>query len=202
MASKKRLAYKRKKMSLSKQDAKYAFYRETLKQVQDANARITSLSRKYKTYSWATKRLFNRLNTTKLNAIKNNRIKITPNMTMTQLTTVRNAINMYMRSMTSTKSGIKQVSFKIKKSLKATLSIDREIDEEDVERIYETIGTDVFNYFADQIGSSTVLNLIADAKEYNESQDVFIVQLIKHGCNSQDKDFRENAIYLYEKYVI
>ena len=202
MASKKRLAYKRKKMTLSKQDAKEQFYKETLKQVQNANARISSLTRKYKAYSWATKRLFKRLNTTKLNAVKNNRVSINKNMTMTQLTTVRNAVNMYMRSMTSTKAGINQVSTQVKKSLKATLSIDREIDDEDIEFIYASLGTNAFNYFADQIGSSAVLEIITDAKEGNDSIDDFISRLITHGVNSNDKDLADKSKILYEKYLI
>ena len=202
MASKKRLAYKRKKFTSMKEQTKDAFYRETLKHVQDANARLESLSRKYGSRTWASKKLFNRLDVSTLKAIKRGRVNITKNMTMTQLTSVRNAVDMFLKSKTSTKAGIKQVKESTLKSMKATLSLDMEIDDADIEDFYDMLTEDVFKFFADKIGASTLWALIEDARESNSSQESFISMLERYIEIGNDLDIRDKAIRLYEKYVL
>ena len=202
MANKKRLAYKRKQFTMSKEQTKDAFYRETLKQVQKANNRLESLSRKYGSRTWASKKLFNRLDASTLKAVKRGRVKITKNMTMTQLSAVRNAVNMFLNSKTSTKAGIKQVKAQTKKSIKESLSLDREIDDADIEEFYDMLTTDAFKYFADLIGASTLWALIEDAREENDSESSFISRMEQYIAIGNDLDMRDKCIELYNKYVI
>lgn len=202
MASKRRQAYKRKSFSVSKENRKEQFYKETLKHVQDANARLQSLSRKYGSRTWASKKLFNRLDVTTLKAVKRGRVNITKNMTMTQLTAVRNAVDMFLKSKTSTKAGIKEVSEETKRSMKKALSIDREIDDEDIEDFYDMLSSDVFKYFADLIGASTLWALIEDAKENNDSENSFIARMESYISIGNDLDLRDKVIELYNKYVL
>ena len=201
MASKKRLAYKRKKFVTTKQETKDAFYRETLKHVQEANSRLQSLSRKYGSRTWASKKLFNRLDVSTLKAVKRGRVNITKNMTMTQLTAVRNAVDQFLRSKTSTKKGIKQVSRQTKESIKRTLSLEREIDDEDVEDFWRMFEENDFMYFAEKIDPSTLWIIIEDAKENNDSPEQFVERLRQY-TTVNDLDERERAIRLYNKYVL
>ena len=201
MASKKRLAYKRKQFTMSKEQTKDAFYRETLKQVQKANNRLKSLSRKYGSRTWASKKLFNRLDASTLKAVKRGRVKITKNMTMTQLSAVRNAVNMFLNSKTSTKAGIKQTSESIKKGIQKTLADeDRVIDDADIEEYYSMLTENSFKMFADYMGASTVWAFIDDAKESNMSENEF-VETLNHYMDERffDEEIRQNAIYLYNK---
>lgn len=201
MASKKRLAYKRKKFTVTKQETKDVFYRETLKHVQEANSRLQSLSRKYGSRTWASKKLFNRLDASTLKAVKRGRVNITKNMTMTQLTAVRNAVDQFLRSKTSTKKGIKQVSRQTKESIKRTLSLEREIDDEDVEDFWRMFEENDFMYFAEKIDPSTLWIIIEDAKENNDSPEQFVERLRQY-TTVNDLDEREKAIRLYNKYVL
>ena len=61
-------------------------------------------------------------------------------------------------------------------------------------------GENDFAYFADKIGASKLQEIIYDAIRANDSEDSFLDRLELY-IELNDKDIREKAIRLYNKYV-
>ena len=178
-------------------------FKETLKLVKQANAKITKLNQAgYKSGTWASKKLNNRLQTDKYGAWHRGKIKINPNMTETQLLGVRKSINQFLASKTSTPKGITKVKSKTLKSLAQTLSEDdgKKLTSEDAEFYYDMLGEHDFDFFADKIGASTLWICIDEAIEKGDTEDKWIKRLSNY-ITLNDEDYRERAIRLYDKYV-
>lgn len=194
--AKKRSSRGRTKVNLEK---------ETRKLVNKANARLDSLQRRYRSGTWATKKLANRLSSNKMKMwSKNGKIKIGKNLTKSQMIGLNKAINQFLSSATSTKKGIKSVREKTIESLRGTLSDDiEEMSYEDAEKFYEMFGNNDFQTLADKIGSSALQACIEDAIESGDSEQDFIKRLEWYGgVSMNDLDMREAAQRLYEKYVL
>ena len=179
--------------------------KETRKLVSKANARLDSLQRRYKSGTWASKKLANRLSSNKMNMwSKQGKIKLGKNPTKAQMIGLNKAINQFLSSATSTKKGIKSVRQKTIESLRGTLSIeDKEMSFEDVEKFYEMFGEDNFSNIADKIGASALQAVIEDAIEENDSSNDFMKRLETYaGLSMNDLDLRESAKVLFEKYVL
>lgn len=179
--------------------------RETRKLVSRANARLDSLQRRYRSGTWATKKLANRLSSNKMKMwSKSGKIKIGKNLTKSQMVGLNKAINQFLSSATSTKKGIKSVREKTIESLRGTLSDDiEEMSYEDAEKFYEMFGNNDFQTLADKIGSSALQACIEDAIESGDSEEDFIKRLEWYGgVSMNDLDIREAAQRLYEKYVL
>ena len=178
--------------------------KETRKLVNKANARLDSLQRRYKSGTWATKKLANRLSSNKLKMwSKGGKIKLGKNPSKAQLLAVNKAATQFLNSATSTKKGIKATRQKTIESLRGTLSSDvEEMSYEDAEKFYEMFGESNFQTLADKIGSSALQACIEDAIEQGDSQDDFIKRLEWYGgVSMNDLDMRDAAQKLYEKYV-
>ena len=190
-----------KKLSITKTSNRLE--KETRKLVSKANARLDSLQRRYKSGTWATKKLANRLSSNKLKMFKNGKIKLSKNPTKAQLIAVNKAINQFLSSKTSTKKGISETRRKTIESLRGTLSTDvEEMSYDDAEKFYEMFGENDFQTLADKIGSSALQACIEDAIESGDSESDFIKRLEWYGgVSMNDLDMREAAQRLYDKYV-
>ena len=190
-----------KKLSITKTSNRLE--KETRKLVSKANARLDSLMRRYKSGTWATKKLANRLSSNKLKMFKNGKIKLSKNPTKAQLIAVNKAINQFLSSKTSTKKGISETRRKTIESLRGTLSTDvEEMSYDDAEKFYEMFGENDFQTLADKIGSSALQACIEDAIESGDSESDFIKRLEWYGgVSMNDLDMREAAQRLYDKYV-
>lgn len=179
--------------------------RETRKLVSDANAILDSLQRRYKSGTWATKKLANRLSSNKLKMwTKQGKIKLGKNPTKQQLIAVNKAAIQFLNSATSTKKGIKKIRAKTIESLRGSLSTqDKEMSYEDAEKFYEMFGESDFSNIADKIGSSALQAVIEDAIEESDSENDFIKRIETYaGLSMNDLDIRESANSLYMKYVL
>ena len=177
--------------------------KETRKLVSKANARLDSLQRRYRSGTWATKKLANRLSSNKLKMYKNGKIKLSKHPTKSQLVAVNKAVTQFLNSKTSTKKGISETRQKTIESLRGTLSTDiEEMCYEDAEKFYEMFGESDFQSIADKIGSSALQACIEDAIENGDSESDFIKRLEWYGgVSMNDLDMRETAKRLYDKYV-
>lgn len=176
--------------------------RETRKLVSKANARLDSLQRRYKSGTWASKKLANRLSSNKMNMWRKGKIQLGKNPTKAQLLGVNKAITQFLESQTSTKKGISQVKKQQIESIKRRRSIDdSEFTEQDAEDFYDMFGDNDFNYFADKIGASKLQEIIYDAMRENDSEDDFLSRLELY-IELNDLDIREKARRLYNKYVL
>lgn len=176
--------------------------KETRKLVSKANARLDSLQRRYKSGTWASKKLANRLSSNKLNMwTKKGKIKTGKNLTKTQLIGLNKAINQFLNSQTSTKKGISSWKKNQVESIKLNRSDDPDFTEEDAEDFFEMFGDNDFDFFASKIGASALQEIIYDAMRENDSEDEFVARLSLY-IEINDLDIREKAIRLYEKYVL
>ena len=176
--------------------------RETRKLVSKANARLDSLQRRYRSGTWASKKLANRLTSNKLRMwTKQGKIRLGKNLTKAQLIGLNKAVNQFLQSQTSTKRGIQEVKRKQIESIRLRRSVeDDEFTEEDAEDFYDMFGDNDFAYFADKIGASKLQEIIYDAIKANDDEDDFLSRLELY-IELNDLDIREKAIRLYKKYV-
>ena len=181
--------------------------KDTRKLVREVNARLNTLERRYKSGTWASKRLKTKLGTSKLRAwTKSGRVRLKTNLSKTQLTAINKALTNFLNSKTSTKRGIEDVKRKQIEKIKERLSLDEEeaeeITDEEAEFFYDMFGDDDFNDLSEKIGASALQAAIEDAIEANDSEDMFLQRLEWYGgVEMQDLDLREKAIRVYNKYV-
>ena len=181
--------------------------KETRKLVIKANARLDSLQRRFGKGTWASKTLMNKLDqkTLKLWDKKAGKIKMNKNMTSTQLTALNKATSNFLRSKTSSRSGIEDIRRKQIEKIKQRKKLEEDIDlsYEEAESLYEMFGNDDFQTLAEKIPSSALQACIEDAIEENDSEDDFIKRLeLYSGVSMNDLDLREAAKRIYEKYVM
>jgi len=179
--------------------------KETRKLVSKANARLDSLQRRYKSGTFASKKLANRLSSNKMKMwSKQGKIKLGKKPNRQQLLAVNKAVNQFLKSQTSTKKGISKTIQKTIESLRSSLSSeDKEMSYEDASKFYEMFGEDNFSNIADKIGASALQAVIEDAIEENDSSSDFIKRIETYaGLSMNDLDIRESANVLYEKYVL
>lgn len=187
---------------LSNKETSRNLEKETRKLVSKANARLDSLQRRYKSGTWASKKLANRLSSNKLNMwTKKGKIKIGNNPTKAQLIGLNKAINQFLNSQTSTKKGISTWKKNQVESIKLNRSDDPDFTEEDAEDFFEMFGDNDFDFFASKIGASALQEIIYDAMRENDSEDEFVARLSLY-IEINDLDIREKASRLYEKYVL
>lgn len=205
-------------------------YREVKKQVIEVNKRLEKLSRgydvnkavrntkngrweriskdvkriSYKSGTWASKKLIDRLETSTLDAWSNGKVKIRENMTITQLRAVQKAISQFMASKTSTLKGIQSVKESTKASLKATLS-DEDLgllSDSEVETMYNMLSDTDFSFLSDKVGASTAWSLIEDAKDNNDTEKGWINRLNRYAFEINDLDMKAKALAIYNKYIV
>ena len=208
MATKRRSAIKRRIVptkEVKRQQAYEKDFKLAQKQVQKVNERIKSLERKFDKGkgTWSVKLLKDKMDTEKIGAWKNNRLRVTKDMTRTQLIAVQRASSQFLKSKTSTKSGVNEVREETKKSLYKTLKLqDDELTMADIDDFYILLGDADARPFlkTDVMGASALEIAISDAVSFNDSEEEFIERL-ETFVNIADGELREKAKRLYKKYV-
>lgn len=203
---------KAKKLGLYKQKkVDTNLYKRVQKQVSEVNERLVKLRKSDEYGSWASKKLFNRLDTKNLDVLqktrkgekKVKRIKLNKNLSNTDLRAIEKATGQFLHSKTSTMKGINIVKNKTINAIRNTLSLEdgKKVTKEDAEYYYDMLANKDFDWFNDKIGASTMWTLIDDAIENNDSESDWIKRLETHAMTMNDMDARERAIRLYEKYI-
>lgn len=224
------MAKRYKRTSSSINNSKNQLYKQVQKQVIETNRRLEKLSRgydvnkavrnlktgrferaskevkrvSYERGTWASKKLINRLETSTLDAWSGGKVKISKDMTITQLRAVQKATSQFMASKTSTLKGIQSVKESTKASLKATLSDEdlEEITEDEVETMYNMLSDTDFRFLSDKVGASTAWSLIEDAKESNDTEKGWINRLKRYAFEINDVDMKAKALAIYNKYIM
>ena len=83
--------------------------RDTRKLVNKANARLSSLQRRFKSGTWASKKLMHKLSSQPIRSWSKGRIRIKMNASRTQLLAIHKAVTNFLNSETSTRKGIENV---------------------------------------------------------------------------------------------
>lgn len=224
------MAKRYKRTSSSINSNKNQLYKQVQKQVIETNRRLEKLSRgydvnkavrnpktgrfertskevkrvSYEKGTWASKKLINRLETSTLDAWSGGKVKISKDMTITQLTALQKATSQFIASKTSTLKGIQSVKESTKASLKVTLSDEdlKEITEDEVETMYNMLSDTDFKFLYDKVGASTAWSLIEDAKESNDTEKGWINRLKRYAFEINDVDMKAKALAIYNKYIM
>lgn len=184
------------------------------KSIEETNKRLRSLDRAGEYNTFASKKLFERLGSGKLNILKKARkinrgkvlgLKLNLGLNNTDLTAIIKATAQFLKSATSTTKGINIVAEKTKKSMYETLKIQgKDITMQDIEDYYDMLGDRDFDYFNDKVGASEMWVVIEDAVEHEDSATRFLKRLNDMSIIDAmtDQDAKERALRLYTKYVL
>lgn len=180
--------------------------KQVQQQVDVVNKRLRRLDKKGYYNSFSSKKLFERLDTNKFNALQkiNGKvvgIKLRDDMTITDLNAVSRASRNFLSSATSSPERLQKVIKKTKASMYKTLKIkDDELTMEDIEDYYEMLGDKDFDAFNEKIGASSMWALIDDAVENDDDLSVFLHRM-NNLISLNDVDLKKKAINLFNKYV-
>lgn len=183
-----------------------ALLRSINTQIKETNKRLRQLDKKGFYNSFSSKKLFERLGSGRINALErvNNKVvgvKITKNMTMTDLTAIQKATRNFLGSATSSPQKIKKVISDTKKSMYKTLKIKNDsLTMDDIESYYEMLGDKDFDAFNEKIGASEMWAIIDDAIDSGDNQRDFLSRLSKF-ITLNDVDLKKKAINIFNKYV-
>lgn len=189
-----------------------SLYRDVQAQVNEVNKRLRNLKREGEYGSWASKKLFNRLDDSAMNVLKYNRkgknkevlqIKLNKNLTNTNLIDIQKSTSQFLKSKTSTIRGIESTKKKTIESIRKTLN-ERDgakVTEEDAKFYYELLDNNDFREYVDKIGASSMWNLVDTSIEKLDNQKDWIARLNMYAMTMNDKDMRNRAKNLYNKYI-
>lgn len=136
---------------------------------------------------------------------RRNKIKISNlgKLTSSEMRLYQKQMERFLKSPTSTVSGVKKAKANIIKKVKTTLSAETgvELSEDDVEDFYDLVNkNDDFKYLADRIPPSQVYVLMQHTKQGEGDSDDFI-NLLEDYLTVNNKNVRTKATRLYNKFV-
>lgn len=204
---------KAKKLGIYKPN-KYdkVLYRNVQEQVNKVNKRLRNLKRVGEYNSWASKKLFNRLDDSSMDVLKYNRtgkdkqvlrITLNKNLTNTNLRNIQKSTAQFLKSKTSTPKGIDVTRRNTIDSIRKTLNEKdgKKVTNEDAEFYYDLLGDKNFDSFVDKIGASSMWNLVDASIEKLDNQKDWIKRLNMYAMTMNDKDMQNRAKKLYKKYI-
>ena len=159
--------------------------------------------------SWASKTLFNKLGTNKINIIKNNKIdvgKISKTSSMSNLTYIKKALNDFKASKTSTVKGI-QSRIDDERQFIAEQTDNQEfaneLTDEEIGRIYEVFNDTDYKQLTESgmYDSDEIFTFITTAKEQDYGIRKFQNMVKTYSEDSPDVETRKMFKNIYDKYV-
>lgn len=159
--------------------------------------------------SWASKTLFNKIGTNKINIIKNNKIdvgKISKTSSMSNLTYIKKALNDFKASKTSTVKGI-QSRIDDERQFIAEQTDNQEfaneLTDEEIGRIYEVFNDTDYKQLTESgmYDSDEIFTFITTAKEQDYGIRKFQNMVKTYSEDSPDVETRKMFKNIYDKYV-
>lgn len=175
-------------------------------QVKETNKRLRQLDRKGFYNSFASRKLFERLGSGKLDALEKQGkkiigIKVKKSLNLTDLTAISRATRNFLQSATSTPYKTKRVIKDTKKAMFKTLKMKNDdLTMEDIESYYDMLGDKDFDSFNELIGASETWAIIDEAIDAGDNKNQFLKRLSSH-ITLNDVDLRKKAINIFNKYV-
>lgn len=178
---------------------KQKLYRKTKEQVDLVNKRLRNLERGGFYDSWASKKLINRLSKGKIKGkkiMKNKKVKISKDLSMTHLLNINKATRMFLESKTSSTRGIRDTRKSVIGSLSEHFgSINKPISYEQAEIMYDLFDNTEFEDIARNSSSSDIWVPISDYLTHSINKDTLIDRLIRYGNvdYNNDADMRDKV---------
>ena len=159
--------------------------------------------------SWASKILFNKLSSPKIDIIQGNRVDVTAiskDKSMPNLTYIRKSINEFKRSKTSTPEGIaKRVEDERQFVAEQTNNVDfaRSLTEDELAQIYKVFNDEDYKRLTESglYDSDEVFTWITEAKEEGLGKRAFIDKIKEHSEDGTDVETRNAFRNIYDKFV-
>lgn len=177
--------------------------------VTKANQMINSLKRRHgKSLSWAGRILESRLTRKPAKHLYNVSKQIirmpSSRSTTTELTQIIKAIDNFMKSKTSTNVGVEKVK-KQHRDYLIEITDDEDfvnrLTDEEIDNVYRIYNDRNIRNITDYIPPSELFALCMRAKQYNMSYNSFEEMLLNYIGETNNLDFRDSIIRVYEVYV-
>ena len=181
---------------------KQKLYRQTKQQVDIVNKRLRNLEKGGFTGTWASGKLINRLNVKKLKGKKLlttkgvTRVKISKDLSTTNLIAINQATRQFLESKTSTTRGIKETRKSVIKSLKKTFGdMNNEIDYKQAELMYNLFDETDFEDVSRYSNASVVWTVLTGYIKKEINEETLLDQLQRYGNvdYNNDKDLRNKV---------
>lgn len=181
---------------------KQKLYRQTKQQVDIVNKRLRNLEKGGFTGTWASGKLINRLNVKKLKGKKLlttkgvTRVKISKDLSTTNLIAINQATRQFLESKTSTTRGIKETRKSVIKSLKKTFGdMNNEIDYKQAELMYNLFDETDFEDISRYSNASVVWTVLTGYIKKEINEETLLDQLQRYGNvnYNNDKDLRDKV---------
>lgn len=175
-------------------------YNKKGKRIRIKSKRIVS----YNMGTWASKKLDDKIG----KFIINNRVTIPKVVTLTELTALNKAMQNFLKSKTSTISGIQEVEKTTKQNISNILETDVDdiLDNEEVETIYNFFEDSDFSYIIKEanIPPSDLIIMMHTAKAENWTKERFISEIKNYNPDNTrllDLDIAEKLEGIYDKLI-
>lgn len=179
-------------------------YRALQKEIHKANQRITRIESRYGEGAWAIRELYGKLDAPVAKAITPfGQIRITKDMSQAQLNLVRRSVKDFLKSKTSTLTGIRQTRNNIMSGLKQSLSAteDIKLTDKEIEALFKLVEDKDTRGTVEKIGASTMWKLLIDAREKKANKTDFLVKVKQYYNYSNDQDVKSDLSDFYKKYI-
>ena len=178
-------------------------YRALQKEIHKANQRITRIESRYGENAWAIHDLYGKLNMARKAITPFGQIRITKDMSQAQLNLVRRSVKEFLKSKTSTLTGIRQARANMISGLQKSLSStqDVELSDREIEALYRLVEDKDTRGTVEKIGASDTWKLLIDAREKKMNQRDFLAKVKEYYNYTNDKDIKDDLKDFYKKYV-
>lgn len=181
---------------------KQKLYKQTKQQVDIVNKRLRNLEKGGFTGTWASSKLINRLNVKKLKGKKLlttkgvTRVRISKDLSTTNLIAINQATRQFLESKTSTSRGIKETRNSVIKSLQETFGdMNYEIDYKQAELMYNLFDETDFEDVSRYSNASVVWTVLTGYIKKEINEETLLDQLQRYGNvdYNNDKDLRDKV---------
>ena len=178
-------------------------YRSLQKEIHKANQRITRIESRYGENAWAIHDLYGKLNMARKAITPFGQIRITKDMSQAQLNLVRRSVKEFLKSKTSTLTGIRQARANMISGLQKSLSStqDVELSDREIEALYRLVEDKDTRGTVEKIGASDTWKLLIDAREKKMNQTDFLARVKEYYNYTNDQNIKDDLKDFYKKYV-
>ena len=178
-------------------------YRSLQKEIHKANQRITRIESRYGEGSWAIHDLYGKLNMARKAITPFGQIRITRDMSQAQLNLVRRSVKEYLKSKTSTLTGIRETKNNIMDGLQRSLSStqDVNISDKEIEALFKLVEDKDTRGTVEKIGASTLWKLMIDSKEKKDNKLDFLARVKEYYNYTNDLDVKDDLKNFYNTYI-
>lgn len=194
---------------LRKIDPRVKLSRQIRENAKQVNEMLRALQDKGYVNTWASKTLFNKVDTPTLNIVSGNRINvnaITKNKSVSQLNFIKKSLNDFKASKTSTIKGIES-RVKDQRNFIAEQTDNREfadeLSEEEIEQIYEVFNDENYKKLTEsgEYDSDEVFSFVTNAKEEQMGVNQFMRTIQMYSEDNPDADTKRAFRNIYNKFV-